>query len=114
MSRGLGATQRSILAALQEKGNATVSELCGVIQRSENQVRTAIHSLEQRGLIVTTKGYVGWTEGKPTPNYGMVVWTPENHAEALEFASRPVGTYNGYKRREPTQTEITFRMHHYR
>lgn len=65
MSRGIGVTQRRILVELDKTDEPALtilqlSESAGV---SPRQIRTAIHSLELRGLVVVTHEHLRW-EGR--------------------------------------------------
>ncbi|MBW4780490.1 winged helix-turn-helix domain-containing protein [Rhodococcus fascians] len=56
MSRGLGTAQRRILAELDKDrfGRGTAPELAQALGMNDRQVRTALRSLERRGLVVIT------------------------------------------------------------
>jgi hypothetical protein len=62
MGHGLGPTQRAILAALDTSEDVcmTVPELATELQRSQRQIRTAVHALETRGLVIVKRGHTGW------------------------------------------------------
>jgi hypothetical protein len=80
MGRGPGIAQRAILAALEaDQGNAwlTVPELAERTGRPPRQVRTAVHALEARGLVVITKGATGW---KGRGDYGRWVYAQPGDA----------------------------------
>ena len=71
VSRGLGTTQRAILALLAEHGCATVEELATAVKRSPQQVRTAVAALERREqVVVLHRQHVGW---KGRGEYGRLV-----------------------------------------
>jgi hypothetical protein len=71
MGRGIGKTQQAILAeltALTDHGwpsgwdkKLDIAELVKRIGRSDRQIRTAVRSLERRGLVAVTREHLGWT-----------------------------------------------------
>jgi hypothetical protein len=62
VGRGLGSTQQAILSVLEASSHnwLTIPQLAEHTSRSPRQVRTAVHALEARGLVVITKGATGW------------------------------------------------------
>jgi hypothetical protein len=77
MGRGPGAAQRAILDALTAADTwwLTIPDLAERTGRSERQVRTAVHGLETRELVVVTYGHTGW---KGRGDYGR--WVRANGA----------------------------------
>ena len=51
MSRGLSEQQRVILAHVQSRGSATITELAALTGMRSDSVRRAVQSLECRGLV---------------------------------------------------------------
>jgi hypothetical protein len=63
MSTGIGKTQRAILDELNstQDGHLSVVALASRLSRSPRQIRTAVHALAKRELIVATKQGQGWS-----------------------------------------------------
>ena len=72
VSRGIGRAQQSILDMLnQEREIAeylSVPEIAQRMKRSQRQIRRAVHSLEDRGLVMLTKASGGWQKN----GYGVI------------------------------------------
>jgi biotin operon repressor len=63
VSKGIGKTQQRILDALADEKKylpLTVPDLAERIGCSERQIRRAVHSLEDRGLVVITRENMRW------------------------------------------------------
>src|ERR1017187_1791017 len=62
MGHGLGTTQQTILGTLEASDQLalTTAALAEKLGRSPRQIRTAVHALEDRGLVKITKEHVGW------------------------------------------------------
>ena len=72
MSRGLGDTQRAVLGALAPQGESlTLGEIAGLIGRSENATKKAVHGLRARGLVETR--VVGWWDSGPQRALAVVL-----------------------------------------
>src|SRR5512144_1560104 len=76
MARALGVLQRRILSVLagttSEPPALTTRELATLLDRSQRRIRTAIYSLETRGLVRV--------ENRSLPGrltYGLLVWDPK-------------------------------------
>jgi predicted transcriptional regulator len=70
MSKGIGATQRDILALLPHDSAIEVSELAYQLQLGIRQIRRAVRSLEGRGLVVVLK-----RAAAPLPGGGFRYYT---------------------------------------
>jgi DNA-binding MarR family transcriptional regulator len=51
MGKGIGTTQRDILAAVPPADRCTTRDLADQLHRSQRQIARAVRSLEQRGLV---------------------------------------------------------------
>jgi predicted transcriptional regulator len=63
VGKGIGPTEQRILdelAAEPDNQALTVIELAERIDRSDRQIRRAVHALADRGLVVLTKEDGGW------------------------------------------------------
>lgn len=101
MSRGIGATQRAILDALDgatDRWWLTVAGLAESVDRSQRQVRAAVRSLEHRGLVAITREAVDWDSDRGEhgmPIHGLAVWLPERRREYVEYWQRMLGVRRG-------------------
>lgn len=90
MSRGIGKTQREILALLKEteRGVLSVPEIALSINKSQRQIRAAVHSLENHGLVVLKKRSGGYQEKKGTRTVtGSHLWVDEENN--LRYTKNP-------------------------
>ena len=86
MSRGLGKTQRAILAALPDSGSMTVAALARQLGAPQRQIRAAVHALADRELVMLDL----WSSGERAGvgEYGPLVqridgyWNPDNKGPA--------------------------------
>lgn len=100
MSRGLGTTQRAILAALHatEDNWLSIADLAEQIDRSDRQVRTAVRALEHRGHVAVTRECVSWDPDRGThgmPVHGLAVWLPQRRAAYEAYWQRLLGQWRG-------------------
>jgi DNA-binding transcriptional ArsR family regulator len=110
MSRGIGATQRRILDALGQSESValTVAELGAALGASQRQIRTAVRSLEARGLVAVTNEFIGW---QGTGSYGRLCrrrWKDEPPANLVAEPGDPWPIPAGYSRVTTKQTEFIY------
>jgi hypothetical protein len=87
MSRGLGSTQRAILAELAKlpievapPRSIPVTELATRLGCSDRQIRRAVYALRQRGLVALTK------EARPgRQGLSLMVWDAVFYEAWLDF-----------------------------
>lgn len=90
MSHGIGKAQRRILEELahSKSGVLSVVALAERLGCSDRQVRRAVHSLNDRGLVVLTK------RGRGHRAITLHVWDPERRAAWLDELD-PSGMHRG-------------------
>jgi hypothetical protein len=93
MSRGLGQTQRAILDMLPlEAGSGrTTSQLANDLGRSARQIRAAVDTLKDHGLVHVSKQVINWKSrrnGDSMPVYGVLVLSMQSYADWLEAQQR--------------------------
>jgi hypothetical protein len=71
-----------LLAAEEEQRSLTVADLAERCGRSPRQIRTAVTALEHRGLVVLTRGHLGWRgAGEYGPLASRNSWRAGSHPE---------------------------------
>jgi DNA-binding transcriptional ArsR family regulator len=97
MSRGIGGTQRAILDTLESVAEQfrwlTIADLAERLGRSDRQIRSAVRSLEGRGLVKDTReqvGWKGWGESGPLIQRGAPGWPDDSGVPTAGVAGRQV------------------------
>jgi predicted ArsR family transcriptional regulator len=91
MSRGVGATQRDILALLPRDAAIEVSAIADKLELGIRQVRRAVRSLEGRGLVVVLKRSAVPVAGGGFRYYtgkGSQLWVFDRHSYARWSSAR--------------------------